>query len=739
LYAVCAAAVAGVVMCHTLDVDAQPWASYGQYGVHLVFVLSGFLLTGALLDARRDATAAGRPRSEVLRAFYARRVLRVVPAYYLVVTAAALIGVQGMREHLPWNLLFLSNWRIVMDGYWGAATHTWAVAVFAQLCVLWPLVVLFLPRRWLPWVVGFMVASAVATRAVLLGDADVWFDAIKIVTPAVWDTFAAGALLAILWRSAHDVDRIVAWCGALGAVLFAADRAVAYWAPDRSPLAAVTGLWFTLLFVWVVHHVARGVRGRVGAVLSWRPLVLVGTVGFGVYLFHLLVVPTAQIIERETGIGLAIPSTLGFGHFLYVGPVSVVAAVVMWFALERPVLSLRHRFPYVRSGPHAPTEATAAAAPGVHQRFGQLDALRAFAVLGVVACHTFDPIRQSWTGYGAYGVQLFFVISGFLITGILIDARRDADAIGAPKGGVFRSFYARRALRIFPIYYLTLAVGTMIGVQGMREHLGWNLLYLSNWRIALDGYWGSVTHVWSLAVEEQFYLLWPLVVLLAPRRLLPWAIGAMIAAALATRAYLTFATDMWADGIGIVTPAVLDALGLGALLALLWRTTGNVDRIVRWLGVLALVILATEVVLSRVVDGSSAITDIWWPLLFVWIVHRTARGVTGPVGRMLQWRWLAYIGLVSYGIYLFHLFVVPVGEIAEDRLGVDLPIPELGLMRFVVVAVVSIAVAAASWTLFERPINDQKRRFPYIRRASAAPSGSLATPPRNAPAPSVGP
>ena len=234
------------------------------------------------------------------------------------------------------------------------------------------------------------------------------------------------------------------------------------------------------------------------------------------------------------------------------------------------------------------------------KRFGQLDALRAFAVLAVVAHHTFDVQRQAWASYGARGVQLFFVISGFLITGILIDARRDAETLGAPKAQVFRSFYARRALRIFPVYYVTLAIGTLIGIAGMREHLGWNLLYLSNWRIALDGHWGTVTHVWSLAVEEQFYLFWPFVVLLAPRRLLPWAIGSMIFVAVVTRVMLTAETDMWSDGINIVTPAVLDSLGLGGLLALLWRASSNADRIVTWIGALAAVVFAIGLVTSQV-------------------------------------------------------------------------------------------------------------------------------------------
>lgn len=244
-----------------------------------------------------------------------------------------------------------------------------------------------------------------------------------------------------------------------------------------------------------------------------------------------------------------------------------------------------------------------------------------------------------------------------------------------------------------------------------------------------------MTHVWSLAVEEQFYLVWPLVVLFLPRRIMPWAIGGMIAVAIVTRTTLTLTTDMWEDGIGILTPSVLDALGLGALLAFLWRTTLDTDRIVGWLGVVGIAVLTARWALADA-DGVAAVTEIGWSLVFVWLVHRTSRGVDGPLGRILRWRWLAHIGVVSYGIYLFHLFVVPVGEIVERRLGVDLPIPDLGFDRFVVMTVVSVAVATASWIVIERPINDQKRRFPYVRAVDPTQIGrdrsSLVAPPTEA-------
>ena len=359
----------------------------------------------------------------------------------------------------------------------------------------------------------------------------------------------------------------------------------------------------------------------------------------------------------------------------------------------------------------------------ISPRYEQLDGLRAVAVMGVVVCHTLDPQRHGWSQNGAFGVQLFFVLSGFLITGILLDARRDAAAADVSRRTVLGSFYARRGLRIVPAYYVTLAVATFLGVQGMRQHLGWNIAYLSNWRVASDGEFGAATHIWSLAVEEQFYLVWPLVVLFAPRRILPWVFGGTIAIALATRVILTAATDLWADGIAILTPSVLDSLGLGAMLALLWRNSPNANRLINWLGGLALVLWAVDLAVNRWGPSRSsigAVTVVWWSLAFVWLVHRAATGRTGPLGRILTLRPLAYLGMISYGVYLVHLFVVPSAKIVEEHVGIDLLVPvERGPLQLVVVTAASVAVAAVMWTFLERPINRNKHHFPYVRRRTA--------------------
>src|SRR5882757_5446501 len=143
-----------------------------------------------------------------------------------------------------------------------------------------------------------------------------------------------------------------------------------------------------------------------------------------------------------------------------------------------------------------------------------LDTLRAFAVIFVLIGHWELPIKFGLTGQRlfagllpepSFGVNLFFVLSGFLITGILLDAR----ASGESKLRIMRSFVARRTLRIFPIYYLAVFVLVLLGYPFIKEHL-----------VYKEASWNPWVHTWSLSVEEQFYLFWPWIILYVNQRYL---------------------------------------------------------------------------------------------------------------------------------------------------------------------------------------------------------------------------
>lgn len=159
----------------------------------------------------------------------------------------------------------------------------------------------------------------------------------------------------------------------------------------------------------------------------------------------------------------------------------------------------------------------------------QLDALRALAVTGVIVHHYVPAHELGILAIG--GVKLFFVLSGFLITRLLLAARGDVERGRLGRVGAVGRFYARRALRIFPLYYVVVAVLVAVNLPPAREILPWLLTYTLNFHMASHGYVDHFAHFWTLAVEEQFYAVWPWVVLFAPRRVLRPVMLALIAVA----------------------------------------------------------------------------------------------------------------------------------------------------------------------------------------------------------------
>ena len=190
----------------------------------------------------------------------------------------------------------------------------------------------------------------------------------------------------------------------------------------------------------------------------------------------------------------------------------------------------------------------------------QLDGLRAVSVVAVAYSHWL-PAWQFGLPLGA-GVHLFFVLSGFLITRILL-ALRDLPRRGQAVG----RFYVRRALRLFPAFYLVLGLAWLADVPLVRETWAWHAAYLSNVRIASDARWmGHVSHFWSLAVEEQFYLLWPWLIVWSPRTWLGPILAMAVLSGPASRyiaATVGLAEPFWA----LVPAGSADSLGVGALVA----------------------------------------------------------------------------------------------------------------------------------------------------------------------------
>jgi peptidoglycan/LPS O-acetylase OafA/YrhL len=336
------------------------------------------------------------------------------------------------------------------------------------------------------------------------------------------------------------------------------------------------------------------------------------------------------------------------------------------------------------------------------ERIPQLDGLRAIAVTFVMAFH-FLPGIDRFAPLGSVGVRLFFVLSGFLITRILLRSR------GRPLGDALRAFYIRRSLRIFPVFYLVLALAALINIGPVRDTIGWHVSYLTNAYLFERGAWhGSISHLWSLAVEEQFYLVWPFVVWWLPERRLALAIAVMVLVAPISRMLIGGPMN------SVLPTSCLDSLGAGALLAL----PATRDAIVRVGRLVGLPLLSGA--LAARYSGMTGvplevILDLGVSLGAAWLVGTASRGFGGIFGEALEWRGTIYVGTISYGLYLFHGFTPYVlGRYVPGF--VEMP----WTLRACLLTAATLFVAAASWHLVESPILRLKDRWAGVQGVRGA-------------------
>lgn len=350
------------------------------------------------------------------------------------------------------------------------------------------------------------------------------------------------------------------------------------------------------------------------------------------------------------------------------------------------------------------------------QHLTQLDTVRALSI-GLVLLQHFSP-RTSFFGsegtfpVGFIGVDIFFVLSGFLITRSLLRERCD----DVPLSRRALRFTARRALRLFPVYYLVLFICISVDFYQIRDFWPWMFGYASNVLAARDGHptWGY-TQFWSLAVEEQFYLLWPWIVWLMPAQHLRRVFVGFVVSGVVVRS-LMYVGDASPIAIRFSTCALLDLFGMGALLAHHHHTGDSRPHAFRtgaWLGAVGLVVVLGGRLLHipRLADpGVSLIFfSLFGAMIYVHLIDGAARGYRRF---HLFWnnRFLIHIGKTSYGIYVYHNFVLLLlpGALARAGLpsGSGLPVVD-----FAVLTMLSIGTATLSWHLLEKPVLAWKERL----------------------------
>lgn len=343
--------------------------------------------------------------------------------------------------------------------------------------------------------------------------------------------------------------------------------------------------------------------------------------------------------------------------------------------------------------------------PTAHRQ--QLDSLRFLAFAGVFLFHA----NEQRFAYGAMGVPLFFVLSGFLITRILVlnETPSLVDNL--------RTFYIRRTLRIFPLYYAVLLVLVLAGK--LAASAGWYFFYLHNVYIFHNDAWtGSTNHFWSLCVEEQFYLLFPLLLLCTPKSWRTVLIIGGIVGSILTRVVLALRypdAKSWA-----LLPVAGEYIAWGCLIGLY-----DVARRARPLPARSLcvagVVLAVAVGVAQFAfdfldrTASLCVYQTLHAIAFALIVLGVWRLERGWLLRLLSVPFVVYLGKISYGLYVFHNFCYGVKEPLVEWLPLLQPVPGPLLAL-----AATIGLAVLSWHLFESPINRLKEFFPYRKRAAAA-------------------
>ncbi len=322
-----------------------------------------------------------------------------------------------------------------------------------------------------------------------------------------------------------------------------------------------------------------------------------------------------------------------------------------------------------------------------------LDGLRGVAVLLVIACHWLNLYAGiDATPAGAAGVMVFFTLSGFLITALLLDERARDGRVS------LAGFYARRALRLLPALVVFLVVaGAFYGVSSAAS--GSVLLYVANWASLMGVELSGLGHTWSLAVEEQFYLIWPVAMLVSLRwrRGLVWLCAAGIAGSCALRFVL------WDGGAGAVriyrgSDTEAFALLVGCLLAVLLHRGLLRPSPRGWPAGVALGVVSALAMMPATDWNSSVVVPLVAPLaaaVAIW-------GVAGDVAtRWLSSPVLRYVGRRSYALYLWHSLVLLAGAVLVGRTPMGLVVSLAAL----------VLVVETSWLLVEAPCLRLKGRF----------------------------
>ena len=337
----------------------------------------------------------------------------------------------------------------------------------------------------------------------------------------------------------------------------------------------------------------------------------------------------------------------------------------------------------------------------------QLDGLRFFAFLAVFLFHSTNNSEGPFA-WGSDGVLLFFALSGFLITRILMQSESGSLSHD------LRIFYIRRTLRIFPLYYATLI---LLLIAGKLPDAVWHFFYAYNVRMFLAQVSAGPSHFWSLCVEEQFYISYPLIFYFLPKGRRLMALAVLLVGSIALRTTLGQLYP-GRQHVGALMPVAAEYLLLGAIagyaeLKGLWKLSG---RLTFWLGVGGYLVALGSIEFARwlMTFGLPRLDRDLKAAAFALMVYGLWTIVDGPEKKLFSWKPFSWLGKISYGLYVFHVFAIAAVSRLEGRA------PQFILIPLAFAA--TVMTATASWYIYEERINGLKRLFPYRLKAASAAS-----------------
>jgi peptidoglycan/LPS O-acetylase OafA/YrhL len=333
--------------------------------------------------------------------------------------------------------------------------------------------------------------------------------------------------------------------------------------------------------------------------------------------------------------------------------------------------------------------------------YKQIDGLRAIAVIAVIAHHWISDSYPyaNIIHWGAYGVDLFFVISGFLITGILIREKENDKSFWVN----IKTFYIRRSLRIFPIYYIYVAILFYLNWPELKTSVISLITYFFNLDMYING-WSIIPyaqHLWSLSVEEQFYLIWPFI-LLASKKNIAFKYVVLLLILCAALSFYFFLFTPFKE-IKLFTPYSFMSLCLGSILAFMKDKKVHIPYQTILFGIILLVFIYLKSSAVPHFPGKNILGYLipFPSLLFCLLVWKSSEGFAGIGAKILENSFLTFIGKISYGLYLYHC-IIPF-----------IFFKNTSLLYLSINTILLLFITILSYYSIEAPLNKFKNKFSY--------------------------